>query len=130
MIRSRMQWVAEGERPSKYFCALEKSHFLEKTIKCLCKDDMTYTRDQQEILHEIKNFYENLYKAKENIGIGNLHEILRKYKVRTLAKEHSRTMEGYLTITELGNALKILRIIKPQAWTVYHLNFLKFFGKT
>ena len=129
MIRSRMQWVAEGERPSKYFCALEKSHFLEKTIKCLCKDDMTYTRDQQEILHEIKNFYENLYKAKENIGIGNLQEILRKYKVRTLAKEHSRTMEGYLTITELGNALKNTKNNKTPGLDGIPFEFLKVFWK-
>ena len=25
MIRSRTQWVTEGEKPSKYFCALEKT---------------------------------------------------------------------------------------------------------
>ena len=90
---------------------------------------MTYTRDQQEILHEIKNFYGNLYKAKENIGIGNLHEILRKYKVRTLAKEHSRTMEGYLTITELGNALKNTKNNKTPGLDGIPFEFLKVFWK-
>ena len=33
MIRSRTQWIDEGERPTKYFCALENKNFLDKTIK-------------------------------------------------------------------------------------------------
>ena len=33
MIRSRAQWLDEGERPTKFFCALETKNFLDKTIK-------------------------------------------------------------------------------------------------
>ena len=33
MIRSRIQWLSEGEKPSKFFCNLESKNFLEKTIK-------------------------------------------------------------------------------------------------
>ena len=33
MIRSRAQWIDEGERPTKFFCALETNNFLDKTIK-------------------------------------------------------------------------------------------------
>ena len=33
MIRSRAQWIDEGERPTKFFCALETKNFLDKTIK-------------------------------------------------------------------------------------------------
>ena len=33
MIRARIQWINEGERPSKYFCKLENKNFVEKTIK-------------------------------------------------------------------------------------------------
>ena len=31
VIRSRAQWLNEGERPSKYFCSLEKYNYTEKT---------------------------------------------------------------------------------------------------
>ena len=30
MIRSRAQWLSEGERPSMYFCSLEKHYYTEK----------------------------------------------------------------------------------------------------
>ena len=30
-VRSRVQWLKEGEKTSKYFCALERSNYLEKT---------------------------------------------------------------------------------------------------
>ena len=33
MIRARAQWLSEGEKPSKYFCSLEKFFYTEKTIK-------------------------------------------------------------------------------------------------
>ena len=33
MIRSRAQWLSEGEKPSKYFCSLEKHYYTEKTVK-------------------------------------------------------------------------------------------------
>ena len=35
VVRLRMQWIAEGDKPSRYFCALEHSHYTDKTIKCL-----------------------------------------------------------------------------------------------
>ena len=29
-IRSRAQWLNDGEKPSKYFCSLEKYNYIEK----------------------------------------------------------------------------------------------------
>ena len=34
IIRSRPQWLIEGEKP-KYFCSLEKYNYVENTIKCI-----------------------------------------------------------------------------------------------
>ena len=33
MIQARIQWINEGELPSKYFCKLENKNFVEKIIK-------------------------------------------------------------------------------------------------
>ena len=33
MIRSRVEWLDEGEQPTKYFCSLENSNYLNKTIR-------------------------------------------------------------------------------------------------
>ena len=35
MIRSRMQWLTEAEKPTSYFCKLENTNFVNKTIKKL-----------------------------------------------------------------------------------------------
>ena len=32
LLRSKARWVAEGEKISKYFCNLEKSHYVSKQM--------------------------------------------------------------------------------------------------
>ena len=32
-VRSCLQWLRDGERPSKYLSGLENKNFIEKTIK-------------------------------------------------------------------------------------------------
>ena len=34
-VRSKLQWLKEGEKPTKYFCNLENKNFIEKTVKKL-----------------------------------------------------------------------------------------------
>ena len=33
LVRSHLQWLKDGEKPSKYFSNIEKKNFIEKTIK-------------------------------------------------------------------------------------------------
>ena len=33
MIRSRIQWLQDGEKPTKHFCNLENKAYTEKTMK-------------------------------------------------------------------------------------------------
>ena len=51
MIRARIQWISEGERPSKYFCKLENKNYVEKTIKKVEFNDGTFTTNQRKILN-------------------------------------------------------------------------------
>ena len=62
MIRARIQWINEGERPSKYFCKLENKNFVEKTIKKVELNDGTLVTDQKKILMSVRDFYEKLFK--------------------------------------------------------------------
>lgn len=61
-IRSRAKWVEEGEKPSKYFCALESRNFTNKIIPRLENTEGRVIYEQSEILGETKTFYEKLYK--------------------------------------------------------------------
>ena len=45
-VRSRLKWISDGEKPSKYFCGLEKKTILKKTIRKLELCDETVITDQ------------------------------------------------------------------------------------
>ena len=51
-IRSRIEWLSEGEKPSKTFCKLETKNFMEKTIRKLQIPNGQYIYDQKELLHQ------------------------------------------------------------------------------
>ena len=57
IVRSHMQWLTEGEKPSSYFCKLESDNFITKTIKKLKLADNSIITDQNKILKEVQEFY-------------------------------------------------------------------------
>ena len=66
LIRSRSQWIENGEKPTKYFCSLEKRNYTNKTITKLVNTEGNVIVDQKLILNEIKDFYYNLYSSRYN----------------------------------------------------------------
>ena len=73
-IRSRAEWIKEGEKPSKYFCSLEKAGYLEKTVKRLINSNGETITDQKLILNTIKEFYQDLFQSKDyNLIESNLN---------------------------------------------------------
>ena len=107
VVRSRMQWITEREKPSRYFCALEHNNYTDKSIKCLQKQDQTYTRNETEILTELKSFYANLFKSNEDtLKDCNLEKLLKGHKVGTLNNFQAKSLKEHLTPEELSTALK------------------------
>ena len=47
MIRSRVQWIIEGEKPTNFFCGLENKNYIDKTIKKLVDIDQNIITDQK-----------------------------------------------------------------------------------
>ena len=110
IIRSRAQWHQEGEKPSKFFCNLESYNYTEKTVKRLiCGSNII--ANQKEILLEIQKFYKNLFKCNNNnLSDSNLDEIFQNLNgCKKLSPEDAKVIEGLLTITEIGNALKSMK---------------------
>ena len=66
IIRSRVRWAEEGEKPTKYFCNLESRNYINKTITKIEKDNGQTITKQEDILIEVKQFYENLYKCQDS----------------------------------------------------------------
>ena len=100
---------------------------MDKTIKHLQKQDKRYTRNQNEILNEIKIFYADLFRENTKIEKFNLDNHLRKYNIKKLNKEQAREMEGYLSIDELGMTLKNTKNNKAPGLDGFSFEFLKVF---
>ena len=56
IVRSKIKWIQEDERPSKYFCHLEKRNFVQKHLSFIEKEDVEVLFDQDEIVKETKDF--------------------------------------------------------------------------
>lgn len=77
MVRARVRWAEEGEKPTKYFCNLESRNHINKTIFKVTKDNGDTINKQEEILKEVKNFYSNLYKTQDIIEDKDIQEIFK-----------------------------------------------------
>ena len=64
-IRSKAKWIDEGEKPTKYFCNLEKQHSSSKTIPYIINNNGHNIYDQNEILAEAASYYKTLYSKGE-----------------------------------------------------------------
>ena len=96
MVRSRIQWLQEGEKPSKYFCNLESRNYVEKTIKKVTLNNGTVITDQTEILTEIQQYYSKLFANKddilknvnfESLGLTSNHKFSEDLGIPLMVKE-------------------------------------------
>lgn len=124
-IRSRAKWVEEGEVSSKYFQNLEQINITNYTIKCLQKEDGTYTKTEDEILKEQHKFYKNLYQddkiAEEdmNLYLNNLKEHIK------LNEEEKQSLEGNINEEECIQALNLMKLNKSPGSDGLPVEFYK-----
>ena len=67
MVRSRVKWLQDGERASRYFCNLEKRNYTSRSMSFIEARDSQTVFSQKDLLVETKAFYENLYSKKIKI---------------------------------------------------------------
>ena len=63
MLRARVQYYEEGEKPSKYFCNLEKHNFSNKLVSRLNVNG-NIIQNQGDIINEVRAYYKKLYSSK------------------------------------------------------------------
>ena len=129
-VRSRVQWLHEGERPTQYFCSLEQHNYLNKTIKKVKKKDNTLITDQGQILLELKNFYSQLYRAQdESLKELDLDLIFKDIKLSRITNDQATSIEGDLKEEELFESLKNMKNNKSPGIDGFPAEFLKAFWK-
>ena len=124
LLRSRARWIAEGEKVSKYFCSLEKRHFVSKCMKKLVTNQGKEIYEHEHIKNEVKTFYESLYEKRqvEDCEIERLVTTLP-----TLTNEQSTEIEGSITLEEASCALKNMKNNKSPGSDGFTSEFFKVF---
>ena len=128
MIRSRIQWIDEGEKPTKFFCGLENKNYLNKTIKKLITNDNRTITGQKEILNEVRSFYEKLFQNNDNHLIDvDLENVLKDAYQPKLSDRESNSLEGLLTLEEITKSLKNMKNNKTPGIDGFPAEFFKVF---
>ena len=107
IIRSRVKWNIDGEKPTRFFCGLEKSNTISKTVQKIIKDDGSEITNQKQILEEIKTFYETLYTSNQSdFSDINFDGFISNLEIPRLSVKESESIEGKITMTEAFQTLK------------------------
>ena len=126
LIRSRARWIAEGEKTSKYFCNLEKRHYVNKRMVKLHDSDGQILKEQKDIIKEVRSFYKKLYTERclENKSVEELiHQIPK------LSEDEATSLEGQITLMEAALALKNMKNGKSPGTDGFSSEFFKFFWR-
>ena len=130
MIRSKAQYIGQGEKPTKYFCALEKHHYVSKLIGKIEKDDGLITTEQSEILTEMGNFYKKLYENKDNTFDNiDFEDYMKDTKMIKLSDHEAKTLDGLLTYKEISDSLYNMKNDKSPEISGFSAEVFKFFWR-
>ena len=128
MICSRVQWLHLGEKPSQFFCGIEKKNFLDKTIRKITLENGVIVTDQNQILDKVKEFYAKLFKNKDSVLSDTpLSEIVKDHQIKRLTKIQAQKLEGEITLSELAQALKTMKNNKTPGIDGFPSEFFKVF---
>ena len=130
IIRSRVKWAEEGEKPTKYFCSLESRNYVNKIIPKVVKEDGNHITKQEDILIEVKNFYKKLYGSpnenkEQEPEIKNLLNSINNNP--KLSEKDKNCLEGELTESEILAVLKKMKNNKSPGSDGFTVEFFKFF---
>jgi len=135
-IRSRVKYKLEGEKPSSFFCNLEKFNGVQKYIPQLIVSgeggtEQTIT-DQKKNEKKINHFYTDLFQNKD--------ELLKNESIDTflgsslqgipkLSEDQKTKMEGNINLSELTQYLKKCKNNVSPGSSGYTFEFYKFFWR-
>ena len=104
-IRSRMKWIEEGEKNTKYFLNLESSRQTKKAIINLYDSNGNVLSKQDQILNRGKEFYSELYHSVEP-DLNAITQYIQNLQISDKLNDEDKTnCEGPLTEKECQTAI-------------------------
>ena len=130
-VRSRLKWIEEGERNTKYFLGLEKSNFNKKCMRSLKDKNGKICTSQNDIIQIQVDFYSALYKKK--INFEDQQDLYDRFcdniNLPTLSPEQQASCEGPVTLEEASIALSKMKNDSAPGIDGLTASFYKFFWK-
>ena len=105
-IRSRVQWLEEGERPTRFFFKLERKRFERNIVSSILNSDDVEVFTREEIERAHVRFYSDLF-TDEPIDAFFKQRCLESGE-KSLSPPQRASCEGSLSLDELTNSVKSL----------------------
>ena len=128
LVRAKARWIELGERPSRYFCGLEKRQYTQKYIGSLeiNGDDCN---DQAAIMNYLQELFQDIYRpTKRSKELKDIAVLLRNGAVK-LSPEEQRELEGVISFEEANVVVAKLHSDKSPGPDGFTANFFKAFWK-
>ncbi len=131
-IRSRAEWIEQGERNSKYFLGLENKRQNHNVIRKLQEDCGNKICNDDDILVEMTKFYEQLYTS-ANVSNEEINKYMEKCNTKKLKDNERLLCDQEITMVELCNAIDELKENKspgldgltPEFYKTFKSNIVK-----
>ena len=126
-IRSRIKWVEEGEKNTKFFLGLEKARQTRKTITALRDKEGVIHTHPTEILNIEKEFYEEIYKSSNPDKNSIKDYVMNTECDHVLTDKESDSMEGLLSTQECTDSLFKMKLNKAPGIDGLSVEFYRTF---
>ena len=101
IVKSKANWAFLGEKGTKYFLKMEKRNFTNKTIYRLRAQDGRIVSGKEQVLDQIKKYYQKLYTSTGSI----LREYANELQVPKLPVELKEELDEPISQKEVSKAL-------------------------
>ena len=104
IVRSRAEWIEDGERPSRYFFKLQTIKSQKSHISSVYDSNGVEVFSQQEIEKAHVDFYTHLF-SEEPIDLNAQNDLLSSLS-HHLSPDQASLCEGQVTLEEITSAAK------------------------
>jgi len=126
-VRSRVKFIEDGEKNTKYFLNLERARANGKIMDRLKTDNGETLTAQNDILTEQVRFYRDVYTKKKEFDAAQANSFMADAHVPTLTDEQRQTLDTDISLTEILSALKTMNNNTSPGPDGLTTSFLKFF---
>ena len=108
-VRSKIKFIEEGEKNTKYFLGVEKVKGVNKTIQELNSENGAI-KEPTQIINKIKSYYSKLFSSDESVddSLSSLNSFLDNTEYPVLKTVDKEFCEKNIDISELSSALSNL----------------------